>query len=469
MGWEPGHLLRRTEKAIWRNRPDAAPAWEKRALRLVRLTVVLIRDLAQGQLTLRAMSLVYTALLSMVPLLALSFSVLKAFGVHNQAEPMLREFLAPLGGKGEEVSHQIIGFIQNMNVGVLGSVGLALLLYTAVSLVQKIEESFNHIWHISQPRSLSERFSRYLSVLLVGPILLFAAIGMTASAMNVWIVRDVLALEPLGRLVYAFGRLMPYVLVIGAFTFIYMFIPNTRVELRPALVGGIVGGVLWQSAGMGFALFVASSTKYSAIYSSFAILILFLIWLYLSWLILLFGASVAFYQQHPEYLVAEAGEPRLSNRMRERLALAIMSLIGAHYLTGRPAWTTRQLTQGLGVPMHAVDVVLKALKQAKLLVESNDDPPAYLPARDLGAISLRQLLEAVRSAGEDRFLNPAGLPVSEPVDHILSRLEQALSASMGSLTVKDLAADPLAELAQDPGTGAMGPERATQTAPQPRV
>jgi membrane protein len=173
--WEPGQLLRNVEEAIWRNRPGATSAWETRALHLVRLAIVLVRDLAQGQLTLRAMSLVYTTLLSIVPLLALSFSVLKAFGVHNQAEPMLRKFLAPLGEKGEEVSHQIIGFIQNMNVGVLGSVGLALLLYTSVSLIQKIEESFNHIWHISHARNLGERFSRYLSVLLVGPILLFLA------------------------------------------------------------------------------------------------------------------------------------------------------------------------------------------------------------------------------------------------------------------------------------------------------
>jgi membrane protein len=457
--FEPGQLLRNVEEAIWRNRPGATPSWDTRALHLVRLAIVLVRDLAQGQLTLRAMSLVYTTLLSIVPLLALSFSVLKAFGVHNQAEPMLRKFLAPLGEKGEEVSHQIIGFIQNMNVGVLGSVGLALLLYTAVSLIQKIEESFNHIWHISQLRSIGERFSRYLSVLLVGPILLFAALGMTASAMNVGIVRDILAIEPLGELAYAFGRLMPYLLVIAAFTFIYMFIPNTRVELKPALVGGIVGGVLWQSAGMAFALFVARSTKYSAIYSSFAILILFLIWLYLSWLILLFGASVAFYRQHPEYVVPEGGEPRLSNRMRERLALVIMSLIGGHYLAGRPAWTMRQLTQALGVPMHAIDVMLAALQQANVLVESNEHPPSYLPARDLAAISVRQLLEAVRSAGEDRFLNPAGLPVSEPVHQILTRLEQALSASMANLTVKDLAADPAAELARSSAASPVGSER----------
>jgi len=447
--WEPGQLLRAIETSIWRSPPEPTSTWKARALRIVRLGVVLIRDIAQGQLTLRAMSLVYTTLLSIVPLLALSFSVLKAFGVHNQTEPMLRRFLAPLGPKGEEVSHQIIQFIQNMNVGVLGSLGLALLLYTVVSLVQKIEESFNFIWHISQPRSLGERFSRYLSVLLVGPILLFAAIGLTATAMNIGIVHDVLALEPFGQLVYELGKVMPYVLVIAAFTFIYIFIPNTRVQFGSALVGGIVGGVLWQSAGIAFAVFVASSTNYSAIYSGFAILILFLIWLYLSWLILLFGASVAFYQQHPEYLVAEGGEPRLSNRMRERLALVIASLIADHYVTGRPAWTLRQLTQALGVPMHAIDVVLAGLERAKLLVQSKDDPPAYLPARDLDAISVRQLLEAVRSAGEDRFLNPAGLPVSAPVAQVLARLDQALTAATRDVTLRDLAGDPHVGLVEE--------------------
>lgn len=439
-------------------------------LRLLRVMVVLIRDITHGQLTLRAMSLVYTTLLSIVPLLALSFSVLKAFGVHNQIAPMLQRFLAPLGPKGEELSHQIVQFIDRMNVGVLGSLGLALLLYTAVSLMQKIEESFNYIWHISQPRSLGERFSRYLSVLLVGPILLFAAIGMTATAMNIGIVRDVLALKPFGQLFFEVGRVMPYVLVVSAFTFIYMFIPNTRVAFGPALVGGIVGGVLWQSAGMAFAMFVASSTKYSAIYSGFAILILFMIWLYVSWLILLFGASVAFYQQHPEYLVAEGGEPRLSNRMRERLALVIMSLIGGHYVAGRPAWSMRQLTQALGVPMHSVQSVLGALEQANLLVESNDEPPTYLPARDLGTIAVRQLLEAVRCAGEDRFLNPAALPVSESVAQVLSRIEQALSASMGNVTVKDLASDPLAELTPTcVGSGVRSARHAVEATAKPGV
>ena len=442
MSWDPRTILRAIDGAIWGGQPESMPLWRGRLVRLARLSAVLTRDLVYGQLNLWAMSLVYTTLLSIVPLLALSFSVLKAFGVHNQAEPMLHQLLAPLGAKGDELSQKIIQFIDHMNVGVLGSVGLALLLYTVVSLVQKIEESFNFIWHVPQPRSLADRFTLYLSVLLVGPILVFAAIGVTAAAMNIEVVRQLLALQSLGWVVYAIGELMPYILAIAAFTFIYSLVPNTNVRLGPALTGGMVGGILWQLAGWGFAVFVASSTQYPAIYSGFAVVILFMFWLYLSWLILLFGASVAFYRQHPEYLIARGGEPGLSIRMRERLALAIMSLIGRHYQGGGPAWKLQQLTRALRVPVHSVQIVLSALEHGGLLTQNNDDPPAYLPACDLSLVSVKRLLDTVRSAGEDGFLNPGGLPVPGQVERVIQRLQEAMDASVEDVNVMELAADP---------------------------
>ncbi len=197
-------------------------------------------------------------------------------------------------------------------------------------------------------------------------------------------------------------------------------------------------------------MFVAASTRYSAIYSGFAILVLFMIWLYLSWLILLFGAAVAFYRQHPEYIVAESGEPRLSNRMRERLALAVMSLISQHYRDGRPAWTLLQLAQHLNVPGHAMRVVLGALHQAGVLAHTDSDPPGYLPARDLATLSVRTVLEVTRSAGEDRYLNPSALPVPEVVEQTLHRIEQALDAALGDMTVGALAADPVTQRIRTP-------------------
>jgi len=255
----------------------------------VRLLVVLTRQLVKGQLNLRAMSLVYTTLLSIVPLLAVSFSVLKGFGVHNQIEPLLMNFLAPLGPRGKELSDNIIGFVENVRVGVLGSLGLLFLLYTVVSLIQKVESSFNYVWQVERLRGLAQRFSSYLSVILIGPVLVFTALGVTATAMNNALVQQLMSVEPFGELLVSFSRLVPYLLVIAAFIFIYMFIPNTRVKFLPAFVGGVVAGILWQSSGWAFATFVASSSNYAAIYSSFAILILLLIWLYLNWLILLLG------------------------------------------------------------------------------------------------------------------------------------------------------------------------------------
>ena len=270
-------LFGRLESRVW----EATGLTGARALllRLVRTVLILGRDVAKGQLTLRAMSLVYTTLLSIVPLLALSFSVLKAFGVTNQIQPLLLNLLEPLGEKSQEVALRITGFIENMNVGVLGAVGLGLLLYTSISLIQKIEESLNYIWHTPRSRPLGERFTRYLTVLMVGPILVFSALGLTASLMNMEAVRGLLEFDVLGQLVQALSRLLPYLLIIAAFTFVYVFMPNTRVRFGPALVGGVVGGIAWQSAGWVFAVFIAGSGNYAAIYASFAILILFMIWL----------------------------------------------------------------------------------------------------------------------------------------------------------------------------------------------
>ncbi len=440
MPWNPLQWWHSTERSVWKARLDTLDPVRARAIRLARLALVLGRDLASGRLNLHAMGLVYTTLLSLVPLLALSFSVLKAFGVHNQVEPLLANFLAPLGPEGAKLTRQIIEFIDHVNVGVLGSIGLALLLYTVVSLMQKVEESFNFIWHVPSVRRIGERFSRYLSVLLVGPLLVFAALGMTAAVLNSEVVRYLLSVEPLGTLAYAAGKLVPYALVIGAFTFIYVFIPNTRVRLGPAFAAAVAAGVMWQTAGWVFAAFVASSTRYAAIYSGFAIVVLFMIWVYVSWLILLFGASVAFYLQYPAYLLAVPGEPRLSNRMRERLALAVMGQVAARFAGGAPPWTTPALTRALDVPMHAVQVVVDALVVGGLLAPGAEDPPAYLPARDLRGVSVAQLLRLVRRAGEDRYLSPEALPVAPAVEDAVARAEAALAGSLEDLPVEALGA-----------------------------
>lgn len=406
-------------------------------VRSVRLLHHLVRDLAEGQLTLRAMSLVYTTLLSLVPLLAVSFSVLKAFGVHNQLEPLLLNFLAPLGENGIELGIRIVSFVENMKVGVLGSVGLAFLIYTVVSLVQKIEASFNYIWRIDSSRRLVRRFSDYMSVILVGPVLVFSALGITAAVMASGVMQQLAAVEPVATLIHIVGRLVPYVLVCGAFTFIYVFIPNTKVHLSAAATGGVVAGVLWETTGWLFASFVAGSTQYTAIYSGFAIILIFMIWLYLSWLILLLGAQIAYYQQHPTLLRLRHDEGRLGNEARERLAILLMFVIGYHYYHGRPPWTHERLAQELAVPPPALQETLRLLERGGFISQTADDPPAYYPARDIETISLQAVLEAVRHAdGSDATRQP--WPGGDVVDEVMRRVEGSIAEAVAGKTVKDL-------------------------------
>ena len=241
----------------------------------LRVSFIVVRELAKGELNLRAMSLVFTTLLSLVPLIAVAFSVLKAFGAHNQMEPFLLGVLEPLGPKGPEITNNIIGFVQNMKVGVLGSLGVGMLFYTIIALIQKIENAFNFVWRVKRARTFARRFTDYLSVVMIGPVLVVSAMGIAATVMNNDVVLSVQAIEPFGTLLLFMSKLIPYLMIILAFTFLYVFIPNTRVEVKAAFVGAVVAGILWVSVGKLFASFVASSSNYTAIYSSFAILFFF--------------------------------------------------------------------------------------------------------------------------------------------------------------------------------------------------
>jgi membrane protein len=407
---------------------------------ILRVTHMLFKELLGGQLNLRAMSLVYTTLLSIVPLIAVSFSVLKGFGYHQQLETYLFDFMfEPLGPSGVEVAETIIGFVENVKVGMLGSLGFAFLIYTVVALVQKIEAAFNFVWQIDRLRSMSQRFSNYLSVITIGPVLIFSAVGVTATMLNTDIAQQLVAVEPFGTLMLYAGELLPYVLICLAFTFIYILIPNTRVEFRAALVGGVLAGVLWKVTGWGFATFIASSAKYAAIYSSFAILILLLIWMYLSWLILLVGSQIAYFVQNPKFMTLHRVEFVLSNRLREQLALQIMYLVGYNHMHNRPPWQLDQLIAFLDLPDEPVNRMVTVLVKANYLMEINDETDTvYLPIHDVDSIRLADVLSAVRNAGESRFLSVSQLTPVKAVDDLMAETRNATEAALGERTVKDL-------------------------------
>ncbi|ERP98935.1 ribonuclease BN [Marinobacter sp. ES-1] len=375
----------------------------------------LIRDVLSGQLTLHAMSLVYTTLLSIVPLLALSFSVLKALGVHQKMEPFLYQFFQPMGPQGIEMAERILGFVDNIKVGVLGSVGLGLLVYTVISLVQKVERSFNMIWRVPEMRSMAQRFSNYLSVIMVGPLLMVSAIGATATVFSSDMMQTLMAVEPFGSLFVAISRFTPFFLVVAAFTFVYIFIPNTRVKFRYAFLAGLIAGVSWQAAGMIFASFVAGSAKYAAIYSGFAVGIILLIWIYLNWMILLLGASLSYYMQNPGS-VAKRREVQLAPELQERVALALMWMVARPFSRGEPAPQQESLEYQMHVPGEITRNISDKLIRAGLLSLAGRNGDQLVPGRALDLITVGNVLQAVRR-DEDRVVER--LPVQSMPERLL--------------------------------------------------
>jgi len=431
-------LNQKFDRLLWGRRLRDLNKPQAFLLRALRILYATARDLSAGLPSLRAMGLVYTTLLSIVPLLAVSFSVLKGFGAHNQLEPTLISLLEPLGEKGVQVSHQIIEFVDNMKVGVLGGIGMAFLIFTVLSLVKKIESAFNYTWRIPTTRNLFQRFSNYLSVILVGPLFLFTATGLNASLNSSTVINKIAAIEPFGTLIIFLGEVTPYILTIITFTLIYELIPNTRVRLRSALYGAVAATIMWKVTSIIFTSFIVNSTNYTAIYSGFAILIIFMLWVFASWLIVLTGASISYYHQNPDRIKDSSQVMRLSSRLREKLALTVMQLIADNFHNNREAWRLKTLAKKTGISEPALMIVLSSLLDNKLLTRCGKNNVFFQPASSLENISIDMILNAARSAEETSQLHADDVNTSQSVDDTISSLESAITDSMAGKTLKDL-------------------------------
>ena len=396
-----------------------------------------MRDVVGGQLTMRSMSLVYTTLLSVVPLLAFSFAILKGLGVFDQLEPYLSGLLAPLGEQGEQITSQILNLVNNVRGSVLGGVGFVFFLYTAISMIQKVEEAFNYVWYVSTPRSLARRFSEYLVVLLVGPMLMVTAIGMLTSIQSNTIVQYLINNPQLGPVFVLAGKTVPYVIISTVFTFLYMFMPNTRVSFVSALIGGVSGGVMWATLGATFATFILYSTRTLQIYAGFAVAITTLLWLYLNWLILLIGAQIAFYHQRPAFLRMGRREPKLANATRERVALNIMLLVGIAFRDPARKIEFSDVTQALGLPSLALTPIVNALEKAGILVTT--DAHELLPGREMSRLPLRDIIGVVRSGGETG--SETAPAWSGGIEKLGREIDTALDEVLGERTLADLVDD----------------------------
>ena len=425
---------------VWDTDEDKHPPLQRRGIIALRITYLLIRDLREGQLNLRAMGLVYTTLLAMVPLIAVSFSVLKGFGVHNQVEPLLLSVMEPLGEKGVEITAKIIGFVDNIKAGILGSLGLAFLLYTVVSLLQKIERAFNFTWRVTTHRPLSQRFTDYITLVLIGPVLIFSALGVTASISNISLIQEAMEIEAIGFMLNLAGYLVPLFLIVTIFTLVYKLVPNVDVKVTSAIIGAIAAGLLWQISSWAFSSFVVgSTTKYTAIYSAFATLIIFMIWLYLNWLILLIGCSISYYYQHPERRTLIARVVELSNRMREKLGLHIMTLIARNFYQHKDEWTLDSLAREINVDVDSCQMVIKTLTSCKLLVKTEKVPATYVPGYSLETILLKDIIKEMRASNETPEHSPQHFSQDTSVNSIFTDIESAIDSALDSKTLRDLA------------------------------
>ena len=438
-----GRLQHLIVRELWERDLGAVARPHRWLVYSLRMVWVKCRDLYDGQSNLRAMSLVYTTLLSIVPVLALSFSVAKGLGLHNQLEPLLYQFLEPLGPKGQDLGYKVMGFVQAADAKVLGGIGIALLAWTAVSLIQKVEDGFNFVWRVEQSRNLMRRISGYLGVLITGPLLIVVGVAATASLMSSKIMRQVAQVDTVGTALDTAGRFTPYLFVFVAFIVAYMLIPNTRVRWRSAATGALFGGALWVWTGMIFARLGASSTQYDAIYSGFAIVLLMMIWLYLCWLILLFGAQIAFYHQNPRLMTRMRFRLQLGGRLREKLALLVMYLVGEHYWKQLPPWTLESLSDRLRVTGDALATVLQRLHGHGLLLAVDEDAESsgFVPARDMSTIALREIVAAVRDPGNHDDHPEHYVQSVACVDLVVDDLESALGNALGSRTLRQLVND----------------------------
>lgn len=444
-------LLRIVESYLWHRQVERLPAPLRILIRVVRFLYAIVRDVLTTTLTLRAMGLVYITIMSIVPLLALAFAGLKGFGIHrSRVEPALLNILEPLGEQGVDLTNQLIGFVDNVQGGLLAGAGLGILIYTTVSMIKKVEDSLNYIWRVDSARSFVQRFGEYLSIVLVGPLLMFTALGLIATVGSNALVDRMLSIEALGATAVLVGKTMPYVLVSLAFAGAYWFIPNTRVKPLAALVGGFTGGFLWAAVGVLFATFVVSSTRSADIYASFAVIIMALVWLYISWLILLIGAQASFYYQNPEYLRMGYRKLSVGNELVEQMALSMMLLVAAAFREGAEALDTNRVAEKIGVPGMLLTQVKQRLAGAGLLETGLRD--RLVPGRDPGNITIADVLVAVRGAHDADVYSGGRWPAA--VAQVFSEIAEATATPLKQRSLYDLLDEQQAETAAsaDPAT-----------------
>ena len=401
-------------------------------LHQLRVVLIVLRGFFfDHQCLLRAAALTYTTLLALVPMLAFMFAFLKGLGVQNRLEPLLIDWLSVTS---EDTVRLIFDYVNNIKVGTLGVIGLGALLFTTVLQVGTVENAFNGIWGIRTGRSLLRKITDYVSVMVIAPLALLMAIGIKAALLQQTLLRTLLEQRVIGDAVVLMFTLLTYVAIWLAFTFFYAYLPNTRVKIVPALIGGFVGGMLWQAAQWIYIEFQIGMTNLQTIYGAFAQFPVLMLWLYISWVVTLLGAEVSFACQNATTYPLERLIRSTSFYVKEWLANALYFSLIRTFVAGTGPWSAPAFAQQHGIPIRLLREILTILEEEHLLVEAATAPEHYVPGRHPDTITPWHILRALRHHG-DQAMEALITLQDTRASTLITEVEDAMQQAMDDRSV----------------------------------
>ncbi|MFC1708935.1 YhjD/YihY/BrkB family envelope integrity protein [Candidatus Omnitrophota bacterium] len=415
---------------IWRIRLKNVSRTKYFFIKLLRIILLSLRGFDEDKCQLRASALTFYSLLSIVPVVAMAFGVAKGFGFDQLLEKQLIE---KFPGQ-EEIFAQVVGFAQtlleNTKGGVVAGIGVAILFWTVIKVLGNIETSFNDIWGVKKARALGRKFSDYLSIMLICPILVIVSSSVTVfiSAQIVLITEKIALLGAFSPLIFFMLKILPYCVIWLLFSFIYIFMPNTKINLGSAVVAGIIAGTIYQFVQWGYINFQIGASKYNAIYGSFAALPLFLVWLQLSWLIVLFGAEISFAHQNVDTYEFEPDCLQVSYSFKKLLALRITNLLVKKFVKGQQPSTANEISHTLEIPIRLAREILFELSESGIVIETKTKDYkelGYQPARDVEPLTIKYVVDALEQRGTD------SIPVLQ--DDELADISESLEAFSDSI------------------------------------
>ncbi|MGC9341732.1 MAG: YihY/virulence factor BrkB family protein [Bacteroidales bacterium] len=411
-------------------------------IRQLRMIVLAFRGFLEDRVSIRASALTFYTLLSIVPIVAMAFGVAKGFGFQSKLE----EFIIQNFKGQEEVLNWIIDLsenvLQDIQGGLLAGIGLIILIWSVMQVLTNIEKSFNAIWQIKKSRNFFRKIADYLSIMLIGPLLIIIS-----SSVMVYITtrveeasQSVIVFQYVSPALEWLLRILPYTLIWLAFTLLYIIMPNTKVNFQYALIAGIIAGTLFQVAQWGYFHFQIGVTKYSTIYGTFAALPLFLVWLQISWLIVLLGAEISFAYQNLGKYALEKESLQISNHNKRVLSMLITHHIVKNFERGDPPLTSTEIGSELGVPIRLVRDILDELTLAKIVVETITDSPkekGFQPAIDINRITLQFIMERLDDIGNDQLVFNDSKIYSR-INKIYDEMHKTIKESALNKPIKDI-------------------------------